>query len=74
MKLAKKLLSLFVDRCKLHHGFAFMQFRRILPDADLDELKEIFTGRKAYIQKFVDKVIDLIGKGYIDRSTPMKQM
>jgi uncharacterized C2H2 Zn-finger protein len=58
--LGKKLLRLYLDRCKFKHALAFMQFRRILPDAAVDQLKEIFNDRKEYIKRVNKKVSDMI--------------
>jgi hypothetical protein len=43
---AAKLLSLYLDRCKFRHALAFIQFRKILPDAKLSDLRDIFIDRK----------------------------
>ena len=44
---AKKLLKLYLERCKYRHAFAFLQFRRLLPGAKLHDLLELFNARKA---------------------------
>jgi hypothetical protein len=49
-----------------------MQFRRILPDADGKQLKEIFVGRKNYAKKILKKVTDMIACGLIESKVPMK--
>ena len=49
-----------------------MQFRRIIPDVNLDELKEIFTGRKAYIKKVLNKANSMVECGCIESKAPMK--
>jgi len=33
-KIVKKLLKLFVMRCKFMHAFGFLQFRKVIPDID----------------------------------------
>ena len=42
----KLLLTCYLDRCKFIHSFAFLQFRKLKPDAKLTDLKEIFDIRK----------------------------
>jgi hypothetical protein len=71
-KLANKLLSLFIDKCRFHHALAFIQSRSTLPDSDLEELKEIFNTRKAYIKKVLLKVTELTEKGFIKSKLPMR--
>jgi len=47
-EIVKKLLNLYIYRCKFKHALAFMQFRRISPDATNEELKVMFNGRKKF--------------------------
>jgi hypothetical protein len=41
-----KLLILYLERCKFIQALAFLQFRKVLPDAKLSDLMEIFNDRK----------------------------
>ena len=43
--LAERLLKLYLVRCRFKHSLVFMQFRKLVPDQDVEELKEIFDAR-----------------------------
>ena len=53
---AEKLCALYLERCKFRHALAFTQFRKILPDAKLSDLKEMFTDRTEYLNKYWNMV------------------
>ena len=53
---AEKVLMMYLERCKLRHSFAFCQFRKLLPDAKLSDLREIFDDRKDYIIKLLSYI------------------
>jgi hypothetical protein len=48
---AKRLMKAYLERCKFKHALAFIQFRKILPDAKLTALQDIFADRLDYIKK-----------------------
>jgi hypothetical protein len=54
------LLECYLDRCKFVNAFAFIQFRKLLPKAELHSLKEIFRGRKDFILRVMGKVRALL--------------
>ena len=56
--LANTLLRHYISRCNLVHTLAFLQFRRLLPCADITELKETFEARKDYALRVLSKVND----------------
>ena len=45
-ELVNKLLKLYLSHCKFKHAFAFIQFRKLLPGAKVQDLVEMFTRRK----------------------------
>ena len=47
-ELITKLIKLYLERCKLKHSLAFMQFRTFLPGADVQEINENFEGRQKF--------------------------
>ena len=57
--LAKKLLFLFIERCKFKNSLCFMQYRRLLPTAEYGELLEIFEGRKAFLVEHVSRMAEM---------------
>ena len=52
---AETLLLLYMNRCKLKHALAFFQFRKLLPEAPLHELKDIFNDRTKDLMKILVK-------------------
>ena len=46
-----KLLKIYLHKCKFKHAFAFLQFRKILPNAKLMDLRELFNDRKEMLLK-----------------------
>jgi hypothetical protein len=57
---------MYLDRCKLRHSFAFCQFRKLCPYANISDLREIFDDRKDYMEKllgYVKKVGKEVKKG-----------
>ena len=53
------VLELYLERCKYRHALAFCQFRKILPNAKLSDLQEMFDGRKSYMIRLLDVVKSL---------------
>ena len=51
--LVSKLIRLYINKCRSHHCFAFIQSRKQLPFSDQDELVSNFTKRKT---QFVDEI------------------
>jgi hypothetical protein len=49
-------------RCKYIHTLVFIQFRRILPDAKLHDLKEIFKVRKNFLLRELERAEDEVEK------------
>ena len=47
---------MYLDRCKLRHSFAFCQFRKLCPYANISDLREIFDDRKDYMEKLLGYV------------------
>ena len=72
--LSQKLLELYIDACNLKHLLQFLQFRRIVPDVNQDQIKKIFENRKAYVLKIHDKVCNMIKRGRIESKTQMKDL
>jgi len=59
------LLQCYLDRCKFINAFAFIQFRKLLPKAQLHSLLEIFRGRKDFILRVMNKVRALHKQGVL---------
>ena len=55
-KLGEKLLHLYIGRCKIRHALAFMEYRKFLPGANVDNLNCIFEDRKAFLIRLLKKV------------------
>ena len=58
--LVKKLLKLYLCKCKLKHTFAFVQFRKSKDKVKLHDLIEIFDNRKKYLLKELEISSQLI--------------
>ena len=58
-KYADALLEHYYRKCSSLHKLAFCQFRKVLPNARLAELREIVINRKALIKRVLDKVDEL---------------
>ena len=48
-ELVKKLLHLYLLRCKFVHSLAYLQYRRRMPDAKLHDIMAIFKKRKDFL-------------------------
>jgi hypothetical protein len=65
IELERRLLILYLERCKYHHSLAFVQFRRILPNAKLNDLTEMFQNRKDYMLRYLEKVQNMVDAGFM---------
>ena len=52
-RLIDLLLTLYIERCKFKHTMVFIQFRKLLPEPKLHDLREIFDQRKEF---FLSKI------------------
>ena len=59
-ELVNKLLKLYLSHCKFKHAFAFIQFRKLLPNAKVQDLVEMFSRRKKHLIMKMEKVNHLI--------------
>ena len=48
-ELERKLLHLFVERCKFKHALCFLQYRKLLPNPAFNDLNDIFMERKLFV-------------------------
>jgi len=55
-ELIKALLMRYLKRCKYKHAFAFVQFRRLLPNPDTKQLEEIFDNRKEHLLNELERL------------------
>lgn len=59
-KLVDKLLKLYIERCKLTHSLAFLQFRSFLPYAEFDQevIKEAWESQFRYLKRCLNAALD----------------
>ena len=72
-ELERRLVLLYLERCKFKHSLAFVQFRRMLPNAKQKELIEMFSGRKDYMLRYLEKVNNMVDAGFITAKFPRKK-
>ena len=60
--MVQRFLTVYTERCKYKHGMAFMQFRKMLPDAKLTDLMEVFKERKNLLLKIMKKIAKLVNR------------
>ena len=65
MDIFYRLLNLYLDRCVQRHVLAFLQFRKVLPNAHLHDLMEIFAGRKEFLLSIMKKIQKLVNQGIL---------
>jgi hypothetical protein len=54
-----RFIAMWIERCKLKHSLVFLQFRRHLPDAPLEEILELFEERKEYFTSLFNAIAGL---------------
>jgi len=55
-KLCEVLLQHYITRAKLKHTLAFLQFRKLLPDAKMQQIQDSFIDKKEYFIRYFDNV------------------
>lgn len=71
-ELVNKFLALYLERCKFRHAFAFLQFRKNLPNAKLNDLMEIFCNRKKVLLEQLDYIGRVIREGALGKKGKIK--
>lgn len=61
-----------MKQCKYKHSFVFMQFRNLFPDADVEEIEEIFKARQTHLLRQLEKVKIAINRGGLTEKTTKK--
>ena len=54
--LRDKFLHLYLDRCKLRHALAWMEYRKMLKNAEIDKIQLVFEDRKAFLLSLLKKI------------------
>lgn len=65
--LVDKLLYEYMQRCSLKHALAFFQFRTHLPDAEMDDLEEIFCDRQEWLANLLKGIEKKLKKGALTK-------
>ena len=67
------MLKLYIERCKQRHALAFIQFRRNLPGAPTQQLRDSFDAIKNHLLAILEKVQEFTeGKQKIERTKKTK--